>query len=208
MPTYLVTIAGDSFIRRLNDQPESREVLTRNHKITQFHFTSYLQDGRSLQSAHRFGAFSISTPPGTDLLVVQLGGNDLSSSFVQPAELANDLITAVNDCMTRNQIPKALVLPTLYRYERGLRHPKSVYRTMHPRERASHFNTRVDEFNSEIRRLVAAHPSHQRGFVRFGKLRGLQSEHCFVDGVHLKPVFMVKYAKLILNECIPLLKRQ
>ena len=208
MPTYLVTIAGDSFIRHLNDQPESREVLTRNHNITQFHFTSYLQDGRSLQSAQRFRAFGITTPPGTDLLVVQLGGNDLSSSFVQPAALAQELITAVNDCMSVNNISKALVLPTLPRFDRGLRHPKSVYRGMSSRRRVSHFNDRVDDFNAELKRLVASHPSHQRGLVRFGKLRGLQSEECFSDGVHLKPIYMVRYAKLILHECIPMLKRQ
>ena len=115
---------------------------------------------------------------------------------------------AVDDCMAVNHVPKALVLPTLHRFDRGLRHPKSVYRGMASRRRASHFNDRVDTFNAEIKRLVASHPSHQRGFVRFGKLSGLQSEHCFIDGVHLKPIYMVRYAKLILHECIPMLKRQ
>ena len=193
MPEKRIAIVGDSFIKRLSSDPLALAVLNLND-ISAFSYHHKLVDGSSLQSIARLHEHGIVVRPHTDLLVLHLGGNDLSSSLVDPAVLAEQCVLAVESTLQHNAIPRAVILPILHRLDRGLSHPRCIYRLQHIRrqfpEREAHFNSRVDVFNNTIRQLVSGRIREGSINIRFGKIKGMNTRDLSTDGVHLKPSSM------------------
>ena len=205
MPQKRIAIVGDSFIKRLSRDSLALAVLNLND-ISAFSYHHKLVDGTSLQSIARLHEHGIVVHPHSDLLVLHLRGNDLSSSLVDPAVLAEQCILAIGMALQHNAIPCAVILPILHRLDRGLSHPLCIYRLQRIRlqfpDREAHYNSRVDVFNNTIRQLVSERIREGSINIRFGKIKGMNTRDLCADGVHVKPSSMLRYTKAILQATI------
>ena len=189
---YNIAVIGDSFIKHLSD----------NAGLCSYSFHFKLNDGRSIQSINRLLDNTLHLPPRTNLIIIHLGGNDLSSTDVNPELLAQQYMDAVVGVLQANDIHRAAIFPALHRERHGLAHPLSCY-ARHPfkqtiKDPAKHFNDRVDVFNKHLRYLIQHHTYVFK--IRLGRLAGLNGLGLLIDGVHLLPELTQKYASCLLRE--------
>lgn len=199
-------IIGDSFVRRLHRYSSVKSL---GVKLDSRDRVDYLVqdmfDNKSIQTIDRLTKMDFSEVGRYNdysHLIYHIGGNDISSTTVDPTDLACKLYNSISSHLDDTGATVATIMPLTHRFGIStFRHKECKDRktvtpsNLHEVEKS--FNDRIDTFNSAVRQVVTF-CSDKR--IRYGKLPRLTWEPArhYCDGIHFKePVAMNLYARAI-----------
>ena len=174
-------VIGHSFPRRLAFYIKQKGL--DNFQLPSSHFSiNVFGIGGLLISSLVSKQFNFVAQYAPQLVIMDIGTNDLSSPSSNPSTLANQVYSSAQVLCADYGLQQVVLLPILHRHVHIGRYPCR-----------GDFNTKADEYNNILLQLTHQGPNPRQ--VQFWRHQGLTAD-CLPhlsDGVHLSPKGMGKY---------------
>ena len=180
-----VLVLGHSFVRRMRDYLYSSQNM--NLGLQQIsHILYHGVGGHTLFDLWDEISFIEAVNP--DILVLEIGSNDLAHNSMQPAVLVEELLKFVTFIQNRCSISQVAVLQVFYR--------SIAYQPRRNQRDHIEFNQAAFMFNDLLYERICS-PSFQAMGIHYHKLKGIWNpfeNYLRHDGVHLNQQGMHKHA--------------
>ena len=186
--TISVLIWGHSFVRRLEHFCLENEAL-HNMSLTPETHLMFFKSRSGAKATHARSDFKVAVQVDADMVILDIGTNDLDSQRLPPAELAKEVFNIAKTLLdTCGDVKVVIILEVLFR---------SVTRSG-PNSNPS-FAADAHQYNNGIKALVNQQENRDDAPVRFWHHKGLvdQWPSYLSDGVHLNDEGMWKYQRSI-----------
>ena len=179
-----VLVWGHSYVRRLQEYCEQQQD-THNLGLSFDKHSIFFKARGGGKSIHAKLDFKVIDQVGADMVVLDIGTNDLDSERVSPNVLAREVFDAASTIQYMYpQVKRIVILEVLFRTPNGTfpLHNRNFFLAAH-------------QYNNKVKILVNSQPDRQNAKILFWHHKGLtQNWQSFImDGVHLTPEGMKKY---------------
>ena len=179
-----VLIWGHSYVRRLQDYCEQHQE-AHNLGLSFDKHSIFFKARGGGKAIHAKLDFKVIDQVGADIVILDIGTNDLDSERVAPNVLAREVFDAATTIQYMYpQVKKIVILEVLFRTPNGSfpLHNENFFLAAH-------------QYNNKVKSLVNNQHDRQNAKILFWHHKGLvQNWPSFImDGVHLTPEGMKKY---------------
>ena len=184
-----VWICGHSFVTRLQSFCyDNYETHGNMGFVPESHLVFYKSRSGGI-TTHLKQDMKIAAQVDADLVIIDIGTNDLDSSCVPPDVLAKNVFEDAKLLLQKYQhVKMVIILECLFRSVKGRHAPKNP-----------NFVADAHRYNNKLKLLVKDQPDRDNAPIRFWHHRGLVHNwpSYLCDGVHLTQDGMQKYQKSI-----------